>query len=104
MTKTKLRLSTRRWINKIKGSYQLELHHEQILELAGSAWDRALEAKEAVDTDGAFFNDRFGQTRSHPGIDVELRSMTTYTRLMREIGLDLEPPNVKDSRPPRQYR
>ena len=103
MTKTKLRLSTRRWINRIKGSYQLELHHEQILELAGGAWDRALEAKETVDSEGAFFYDRFQQRRSHPGIDVEMRAMVTYSRLMREIGLDLEMPNVKDSRPPRQY-
>ncbi|GAG32556.1 unnamed protein product [marine sediment metagenome] len=103
MTKTKLRLSTRRWLNKIKAGYVLELHHEQILELAGASWDRALEAKEAVDQDGAYIEDRFQQIRAHPAIDIQLRSTITYSRLMREIGLDLEPPPDRPARTPAQY-
>ncbi len=101
MSNAKLRLSTRRWINRIKKSFVLEEHHERTLELAGMAWDRALEAKEMVDRTAPYFMDRFKQLRSHPGIDIEMRAMTTFSKLMREIGLDLEAP--PENRPPRQY-
>jgi hypothetical protein len=43
-----------------------EGHHERLLTLAGEAYDRAAEARETLERDGAFFNDRFGTPRPTP--------------------------------------
>lgn len=102
MAKTRLRLATRRWMNRIIATYVLDENHLRILELCGMAWDRALEAKETVDRQGPYFLDRFGQTRSHPGIDIEMRAMTVFVKTLREIGFDLE--DAPESRLPRQYK
>ena len=67
----RLKLPTRKWINKVKSTWQLDDHHQRILILAGQAWDRAQDAKILVDTDGSTIKDRFGQMKPHPMIEVE---------------------------------
>jgi len=85
----RLKLPTRKWINKVKSTWQLGDHHERIIILAGQAWDRAQAAKICVDTDGLRIKDRFGQMKPHPMIEVERQSMLAFARLVREVGLDL---------------
>ena len=79
----------------------MESHHDRLLILAAAAWDRSIEAKAIMDADGAVILDRFKQQRPHPAIGIERDAALTFSKLLRELALDLEPP--ADSRPPRQY-
>ncbi len=94
----KLKPETKKWIRKVEKSWELDEHHKRLLILSGAAWHRALEAKEIIDREGAIIFDRFEQKKSHPAVEIERQSMITFSRLLRELGLDLESPD--DSRPP----
>ena len=54
------------WIEILK-IYELQPHHLKILEAACRCWDRVLEARQTIEKEGAYFLDRFGQAKSHPG-------------------------------------
>lgn len=96
-----LKPATKRWVKKTQKDFVLESHHDRLLILAAAAWDRATEAKSIIDAEGAVILDRFKQQRPHPAISIERDSMLTFSKLLRELALDLEPP--AESRPPRQY-
>lgn len=83
--------ATAAWWRSVVADYELAEHHERILTLAGEAWDRAVQAREAVAAQGAFFADRFGAPRAHPGIAVERDARIAFARLVRELDLDGEP-------------
>jgi phage terminase small subunit len=95
-------LSTRakKWWSRVVADYELEPHHLLLLGKAAEAWDRAEEAREAVDREGLTYSDRFGQPRLRPEVAVERDSRIAFARLIRELSLDVEPP--ADSRPPRR--
>jgi phage terminase small subunit len=93
----KLKPATRRWVKAVQESWQLDEHHDRLLILAAAAWDRAVEAKAIIDKDGSIILDRFEQKKSHPAVEIERQSMITFSRLLRELGLDLISP--EDSRP-----
>jgi phage terminase small subunit len=95
-----LRGPTRRWYEEVLQSYELEAHHLRLLQLAGEAWDRACEAREALAAHGLTFDDRFGQPHARPEVAVERDSRLAFARLIRELDLDAEPP-ASPSRPPR---
>lgn len=80
--------------------FDFEPHHERLLTLACEAWDRGRDAGEAVARDGAFYVDRHGATRPHPGLAVQRDATMTFARLLRELDLDGEP--GPDPRPPRR--
>ena len=88
--------------NEILKIYELQPHHEKILEAACRCWDRVLEARLTVEKEDAYFKDRFGQVKSHPALEVETKNKNLFMRLVRELGFDLKAPDT-DSRPPRQY-
>lgn len=96
-----LQPGTKRWINAIRKEFSLESHHDKLLCLAGASWDRILQSREQVRKEGCYVQDRFGQAKEHPGLTTERQSMIVYLRVMREVGLDLEPPG--EVRTPRQY-
>jgi phage terminase small subunit len=83
--------STAAWWRAVVADYELAEHHERLLTLAGEAWDRAVEAREAIAEYGTFFTDRFGQPRVHPGVAVERDARLAFTRLVRELALDGDP-------------
>lgn len=92
-----LRLATRRWFHHVSSTFDLEQHHVRLLTLAGEAWDRCCEAREALAQNGLTFDDRFGQPHARPEVAIERDSRLAFARLIRELDLDLEPP---PSRPP----
>jgi phage terminase small subunit len=94
----KLKPATKKWVKRVKSGWELDEHHERLLILAAAAWDRATEAKVIIDEEGAIILDRFQQKKGHPAIEIERQSMITFSRLLRELGLDLTTPD--DSRPP----
>jgi P27 family predicted phage terminase small subunit len=94
-----LRKPTRDWWRQVVSDYELEPHHVRLLTLAAEAWDRAQEARETIDREGAYYQDRFGQPKGHPALATERDSRIAFARLMRELDLDGSP--APDSRPPR---
>jgi hypothetical protein len=71
--------------------FRLEEHHERLLTLAGEAWDRATEAREALAEHGLTYVDRFDQPRARPEVAIERDSRLAFARLIRELDLDGEP-------------
>lgn len=95
-----LRPATAAWWRSIVESYELESHHLRLLTLAGEAWDRCQQARSIIDEEGMSYKDRFGAPRLRPECNVERDSRIAFARLLRELALDVEPP--QESRPPRR--
>jgi P27 family predicted phage terminase small subunit len=95
-----LRKPSRAWWRRVATDYALEEYHERLLTLGCEAYDRATEAREALERDGAFFHDRFGVPKAHPAVAVERDSRLAFARVLRELRLDDEP--APDPPPPRK--
>ena len=95
-----LRASTRRWWISVATDWELEAHHRHLLDLACSAWDRAAAARDRLALDGLFVEDRFGALRAHPAVGIARDAEVSFSRLLRELDLDVEPPQTRSSRPP----
>jgi P27 family predicted phage terminase small subunit len=95
-----LRNETRRWWRDVLDRYELEPHHLRLLQAAAEAWDRREQAREALAEHGLTYADRFNQPRARPEVAVERDARIAFARLVRELGLDVEPPREL-GRPPR---
>jgi phage terminase small subunit len=95
-----LRADTRQWWRTVADEYALEPHHLRLLTLAAESWDRGVEAREAIARHGTVFVDRFDQPRARPEVAIERDSRIAFARLVRELALDLGPPD-ETGRPPR---
>lgn len=95
-----LRPDTAAWWASVAGDYALEAHHLRILTLAAEAWDRGVEAREAIAKHGTVYVDRFDQPRARPEVAIERDSRIAFARLVRELALDIDPPE-EPGRPPR---
>ena len=94
--------SKRLW-NLVLKEYVLEDHHCRILRLACEAWDRGQEARESLKKAGSLtFTDRYGSPRARPEVNIARDARIGFARLLREMNLDIEPP--EDSRLPRGGR
>lgn len=87
-----LKAATRKWAEQITVDYDLEEHHERLLEGAATAWDRAQEARLTLSKSGATYTNKDGEPRAHPSVKIERDSMLTFARLLRELGLDISAP------------
>lgn len=97
---THLQKNTRIWWQQVVADYELESHHIKLLTLAAEAWDRCQQARTILDEKGLVFYDRFGSPKARPEVAVERDSRIAFARLLRELALDLEPPE-DSNRPPR---
>ena len=93
---THLAPGTRAWFTSVVATYSLEPHHLQLLQLAGEAWDRCQQAREAIARDGLIM---LTTGKAHPAVAIERDSRFAFARLIRELDLDAEPP-PSWSRPP----
>lgn len=93
-----LSASTKTWWDEIARGYVLEPHHLKLLQSACEAWDRAETARRTLKRQGMFYRDRWDQPKEHPAAATERQSRDLFRRLVRELGLDVAPPN--ESRPP----
>lgn len=85
-----LRPATRRWFDSVCMDYALEQHHVRLLTLAGEAWDRAQQAREALAETGLTFTDRYGCPHPRPEVAIERDSRVAFARLIRELDLDTD--------------
>jgi len=92
-----LRPATRLWWASVVADYTLEGHHVRLLTLASEAWDRAELARETLAKKGLTFIDKHKQPRARPEVSIANAAAITFARLLRELALDVAPP---DSRPP----
>lgn len=88
-----LSADTKRFWCEVVECFDLEGHHVRLLLASCEAWDRAETARRTVKRDGMFFEDRFGAPKVHPGVDTERKSRNQFRLLLRELGLDIEPPS-----------
>lgn len=86
-----LRQNTAKWWRSVHKTYELDEHHTRLLQLAGEAWDRAEQAREALAEHGLTFEDRFGRPVARPEVAIERDSRLAFARLIRELDLDAEP-------------
>lgn len=84
--------STRRWWTAVVALFDLEPHALRVLEGACLAWDRAEEARRAVDQHGVVVEDRWGQLRSNPASCVERDQRSLFGRLVSQLGLEVPGP------------
>ena len=94
-----LKTATRRWCRSVMERWCLEEHHRRLLVLAAESWDRSEGARKVIDEQGAVYFDRFGQPKMRPECLIERDAKATFSRLLRELDLDLEAP-AASSRPP----
>lgn len=91
--------SSRLWCESIEREFELDSHHRLLLQAAAESWDAAQAARQIVARDGRTVVDRYQQIKPHPMLAEERQNKVVFARLIRELGLDVEPP--KESRPPR---
>jgi phage terminase small subunit len=96
-TPSHLLAETQQWVASVESKFELEDHHRRLLLLAAEAWDSGLQAREAIAKHGQTFKDRFGAPHARPEVAIERDSKIVFSRLLRELALDVAPP---DSRPP----
>ena len=94
-----LRPDTAAWYEAVLREFDLEEHHKRLLRMACEAWDAAQAAREAVAKHGMVYDDRFGQPRLRPEVNVERDARISFARLLRELAIDVVEPG-EPSRPP----
>ncbi len=90
--------ASRRWYQQITSEFFLETHHLPLLLAAAECWDRATQARELLAAEGLCFKDRHGHIRPHPAASIETTNKALFSRLLRELALDVSEP--EESRPP----
>ena len=99
-----LKPATRRWWSSVVADYQLEAHHIKLLTLGAEAWDRCVQARQAIDENGMTYTDRFGAPKPRPEVAIERDSRLGFARMMRELALDdTESPETRPPRIPGRY-
>src|SRR5258705_5915768 len=88
-----LQPETRGWWREVVGGWELETHHRMVLTMAGTAWDRAEQARELVEQHGLATQTAAGGWKCSPFAKVEAEAMITFARLLRELDLDIAPPS-----------
>jgi phage terminase small subunit len=94
-----LKAATRDWMNYVLGEYSLDQHHFRLLTLAAEAWETGQDARETIARDGPVYLDRFNAPRKHPSVSIQAEARIAFSKLIRELDLDVEPPATA-SRPP----
>jgi P27 family predicted phage terminase small subunit len=96
---TYLAAPTRAWWQAVVNRWHLEDHHIRLLTLAAEAWDRGQLAREVIAREGLTVPTQDGGPRAHPGVKIKEQAEISFSRLVRELDLDLEAPPAA-SRPP----
>ena len=88
---------TRNWWVSVMTDYELQPHHVRLLTLACEHWDRAQEARVLLSFEGLTITGPKG-TVANPLIKIHADASIHFTRIVRELDLDCEPP--PERRPP----
>jgi len=100
-----LKPATKRWFEHVVNEYQLDSHHLRLLQLAAESWNRSQEARTLLAKEGITVKNRHDESVPHPAISIERDSAIRFSRLLRELDLDIEvteaqrPPALRSNRP-----
>ncbi|MDO9574474.1 MAG: hypothetical protein Q7I94_05715 [Candidatus Contubernalis sp.] len=83
-----LMLKTRQWWSRYAKENNLKEPQLQLLTLAGEAWDRSTQARILLEEKGLTYEDRFGQPRPRPEVDIEKGAKLLFEKLMRSLPRD----------------
>ena len=94
---TYLGKSGRKFWREVLNEFVLEDQHDlQRLAHAASCLDRIDAARQEIEKIGAYYVDRFGQPKEHPGQKTERDNKALFARLVREMGLgDFQPQETR---------
>jgi phage terminase small subunit len=90
--------ATKLWVASVLADYELEPHHVRLLIKCAESWDRSEEARQLLKKHGLTYEDRFGSPRARPEVAVERDAKLSFSRLLRELDLDVSTPDAP--RPP----
>jgi hypothetical protein len=85
----------REWVEVILKDYDLEPHQVEILIQAGATWDRIEKSRKQIEKDGAYIRGHLGCLKSHPALADERNGRVVFARLLRELNLEVEGPDVR---------
>lgn len=85
-----LQPATRKWFSSVVDDYDMDQHHVRLLALAGEAWDRGQQAREAIERDGITVATADGGIKAHPAVAIERDCRIAFARLIRELALDTD--------------
>jgi hypothetical protein len=97
-----LRPDTKLWYSNVLLDFELEPHHERLLQLAAEAWDRSQAARVILDKDGLVLESRQG-VKPHPCIAIERDSANRFAALIKQLELDVDEPKRGPGRPATGY-
>jgi P27 family predicted phage terminase small subunit len=92
----------RKFWRQVHSQYEVvEEHDLRLLEMCCDCLDKIADAEATIQSEGAYYNDRWNQPRQHPAHKEIKDNKSLFARLVREMGLNLEP--TKSNTPPRLY-
>lgn len=95
-----LRPATRAWFDQIVRDFELESHHILILRIAAESWDAYEAAREAIAEHGpTFVNLKHGDIKPRPEVAIMQNSRIAFLRALRELNLDVAPPDAPRPNP-----
>lgn len=98
---------SRKWLRQIEKLYRFEPQHLPLLLSCARCLDRISEARKQVEASGAYFTDKHGVVRSHPGLKVERDSQHLLSQTLKLLDIledDKSPKLSPQSRQPRRGR
>jgi P27 family predicted phage terminase small subunit len=95
-----LQPETQQWWDNIVANFDLEDHHLRLLEAACDAWDRLTASRATLLVDGLTTLGRDATLKAHPCVAIERDARIAFARLLRELDLDVPPPEDRGYRPP----
>lgn len=87
------------WWNSLNRDYHFDERELRLLRLAAEAWDDYTKARSVLELEGQTYEDSRGNPRPRPENKIANDSRVAFLKAVRELNLDLTPP---DARPPRR--
>jgi len=95
-----LKPKTRAWFDEIVASFELESHHIRVLQIAAESWDLYETSREQIEKNGLTFrNEKVGDIKMRPEVSVMRDSRLAFLRSLRELNLDIQPPDAPRPNP-----
>jgi P27 family predicted phage terminase small subunit len=78
--------------------YELEDSELATLTLALEAFDMAQTARRTIGREGQMIEDRFGQAKPHPAVQIHRDALASWARLTTQLGIPSDPIDDRPSR------
>jgi phage terminase small subunit len=91
----------KQWWTQVLTDFDLDNHHQRLLECAADSWDEMVAARQILRAEGYSVGTRDGGKKKHPAADIERDARLAFCRCLRELDLDADgEPARPEWRPP----